>query len=63
VRVSPDVVLGAKKTVLSVHEYGQTTAGFVIEGPEKTRMIDSLLQAQIDYQAFQKNDPAWIKKR
>jgi hypothetical protein len=63
VRVSPDVVLGAKKTVVSVHEYGQTPAGVVIEGPEKTRMIDSLLQAQIDYQAFQKNDPAWIKTR
>ena len=52
VRVSPDLVLGAEKTLVSVGDY-------VLE--EKTEMLDSLLQAQMDYQSSKKNDPTWVK--
>ena len=54
VRVSPDLVLSADKTIVSV-------GGHVLT--EKTEMIDSLLQAQLDYQSSRKNDPTWIKGR
>jgi len=63
VRVSPDLVLGASRTLLSVSAYDSAKRRFFIQGPEKTRMIDSLLQSQMEYQSSQKQDPTWIKKR
>ena len=63
VRVSPNLVLSAPRTLVSVHPYGSITSGTQIEGPKKTRMLDTLLQAQLEYQSSAKNDPAWIKGR
>lgn len=36
--------------------------GIVIEGPEKTRFFDDLVQAQLDYQQKAKADPTWTKR-
>lgn len=63
VRVSPDLVLGAERTVVSVGVYGKKDAQIIVQGPEKTRMIDSLLKSQMEYQAFRKQDATWIKVR
>jgi hypothetical protein len=62
-RVSPNLVLGAPRTLVSVYPYDKITSDTQIEGPGKTRMLDSLLQAQLEYQSSAKNDPAWFKGR
>ena len=33
-----------------------------LEGPEATRMLDTLAQAQLQYQRQAKTDPVWRKK-
>ena len=63
VRLSPDLVLGAKETRLTVSTYGSSAPHLTLQGPEETRMLDTLLQSQLDYQSGQKSDPAWIKGR
>jgi len=60
VRVSPDLELGAGQTAVSVAAYG-AAHGTLLEGPGKTRMIDCLMQSQLDYQSGRKTDPTWIK--
>lgn len=63
VRCAPDLVTGAEKTVLSLAPYRGGAEPFRIEGPEKTALLDSLLQAQQAYQGQNKADPAWRKGR
>lgn len=68
VKVRPDVKLGASHTVLelmpSVTPKGQCPESVtMIEGPEKTKMFDIMVQAQIDLQRNAKTDPTWIKER
>lgn len=68
VKVRPDVKLHAPHTVLelvpSVAPKGECPrAVAVIEGPEKTKMFDTMIQAQIDLQRNAKTDPTWIKER
>lgn len=64
VKVPPDVVTGAEHTVLElVPALGETELRIKICGPEKTKMFDSLVQAQLDYQQSSKADPVWIKRR
>lgn len=65
VKVSPDVVTGADHTVLELRpDYisAGLQKGFVIEGPEKTRFFDDMVQAQLDYQQKAKADPTWTKR-
>lgn len=65
VKVSPDLVTSADHTVLELRpdyiKCGEKK-GFVIEGPEKTRFFDDLIQAQLDYQQKAKADPTWTKR-
>lgn len=65
VKVSPDVVTGADHTVLELRpDYisAGLQEGIVIEGPEKTRFFDDMVQAQLDYQQKAKADPTWTKR-
>jgi len=64
VKIAPDVVTNAAQTELElVPDYitAGKQEGFRIEGPEKTKMFDDLLQAQLDYQQNGKADPVWKK--
>lgn len=66
VKVSPDVVTGAEHTILELRpDYiaAGHQNGIIIEGPEKTRMFDDLVKAQLDYQQKAKADPTWIKRK
>jgi hypothetical protein len=63
VRVSPDLKLDSDNTVLEIYDPGNPSETYVIQGPENTRMIDSLLQAQMEYQSQKKTDLTWIKGR
>lgn len=63
VRVSEDVVTGANHTILSLSPQGRPDESVRVEGPEKTRLFDSLLAAQLQYQSQAKSDPTWIKGR
>jgi len=62
VRVAPNCATGADRTVLSVAPF-EKTDGQILTGPVATRMFDSLLEAQKQYQANAKNDPVWNKTR
>ena len=65
VKIAPDVVTNAAQTELElVPDYitAGKQEGFRIEGPEKTKMFDDLLQAQLDYQQNGKADPVWKKR-
>ena len=65
VKISPDVVTGAEHTVLElIPDYitAGKQQGIIIEGPEKTRFFDDLVQAQLDYQQKAKADPTWTKR-
>lgn len=66
VKLAPDVVTGAKRTVLELIPdpvaSGSFKKGFRIEGPEKTQLFDDLVRAQIDYQQNGKADPVWKKR-
>ena len=62
-RVSAALALNSSETILKISDYGNPKPHLLIKGPEKTKLVDSLLLAQLDYQSGQKTDPAWIKKR
>ena len=62
-RVSEQLELNSSETVLKISDYGNPEPHAIIQGPEKTKLVDSLLLAQLDYQSGQKTDPAWIKTR
>jgi hypothetical protein len=68
VKVPDDVVTDADRTVLELlpalpPKIKDEREPILIEGPEKTRMFDLLLQAQLDYQTLSIKDPCWIKGR
>jgi len=68
VKVRPDIICNAPATALELVP-GVVPAGTVpktalrLESAEKTLLFDLLLQAQCDFQATGKTDPAWIKRR
>jgi hypothetical protein len=68
VKVRPDVCISASATVLELvpsvagHEQCPEAAA-VITGPEKTRMFDLMVQAQLNLQQTSKTDPTWNKVR
>lgn len=61
VRVSPDYVCGAERTRLAVGPPGASPL-LELEDPAATRMLDTLVQAQRQYQSQAKTDPVWRKK-
>jgi len=68
VKVHPDIHCGSGTTELelvpSIVPTGQPLkAAATISGPEKTRLFDSLVEAQIAFQKTGKTDPAWVKRR
>ncbi len=65
VKVDPNIQTNAPATVLELRpECGADRSGpVIIAGPEKTRLFDDLVRAQLDYQQTAKTDPTWIKRR
>lgn len=68
VKVRPEVQVNAPATVLELVpgtvERGQCPdVAAVFTGPEKTRMFDLMVQAQLDLQQTAKTDPTWHKTR
>lgn len=69
VKISPTIVCNAEATELafvpSITATGDISSNIVttIRGPEKTRLFDSLVQAQVAIQSTLKTDPTWIKSR
>lgn len=63
VRVHPQVRTGAPATSLALmRSVGDRAPVAVVTGPEKTRLFDTLVEAQRQFQMTGKTDPAWIKK-
>lgn len=60
VRVSNDYVCKAEKTRLSVGPPSGPPL-LALDGPKATRLLDTLVQAQKQYQGQAKNDPVWRK--
>ncbi len=61
VRVAPDYQCSEKETAA----YISTPSGLLlmrVTGPDKTRMLDDLTQAQMAYQREAKTDPIWNKR-
>ena len=66
VKISPDVKTSAEHTVLELRpDYisAGIQEGIIIEGPEKTKFFDDMVQAQLDYQQKAKADPTWTKRK
>ncbi len=67
VKIAPDVVLKAPRTVLELRPdciaAGRELPGYVIDDPAKTKFFDDLVQAQLDYQQNSKADPVWTKRK
>ena len=64
VKLDPKMLTGAEHTVLElVPSMGDSPLTLKICGPDKTKMFDSLLRAQLEYQQASKADPVWIKSR
>lgn len=61
VRAAEELVCGAEATKVTVKTRDGKTAE--LEGPQTTGLFDELLQAQMDYQKYQKADPVWNKQR
>lgn len=65
VKVHPQLVTSAKNTVLElVPGIGnkQLEKKIEISGPDKTKLFDDLVQAQVEYQQTSKADPVWMKR-
>ncbi len=62
VRLSDDLKVGADRNVLCLKHYGKDHS-YLIEEENGTKLFDSLLEAQFDYQSQKKNDPTWVKGR
>ena len=68
VKISPNIKFNAPETELaylpSVFFTGDIVPSAVatISGTEKTRLFDSLIEAQIQFQGASKKDPTWVKK-
>ncbi|PLX30859.1 MAG: acyl carrier protein [Clostridiales bacterium] len=66
VRVDPDIKVSAPATVLQLRSgfgYEGEVETITLQGPEKTKLFDDMLRAQLDYQKTSKSDPTWIKRR
>lgn len=68
VKIAPQIITSADATSLElvpgIKRPEQTHAcNITIEGPVKTRMFDLMVEAQLEYQQTQKNDPSWNKQR
>lgn len=69
VKIRPDLALGAPATVLHLVSGAPVIDGkvpvpaMILEGPEKTRFFDIMVQAQRDLQDNAKTDPTWTKGR
>ena len=68
VKVARDLETGASATRLKLvpgvpADEAKGGEPIIIEGPEKTRLFDVLVEAQADLQKSAKTDPAWIKRR
>lgn len=66
VKISPHIKFNTDATELTyfpsvVEDYQNFSAIAVIKGPEKTRLFDSIIEAQLQMQSSSKQDPAWIK--
>jgi len=66
-KVPDDVVVDADRTVIELlpaiipKDYDEEP--IYVEGPEKTKLFDLLVQAQLDYQTLSVKDPCWTKNR
>ncbi len=61
IRIDPNVVLGADTTqILVSNPEGELR---ILKEPAETELFDSLLNAQMEYQASCKRDPVWLKGR
>ncbi len=64
VKVAEDVMLSAPHTILELRpSLGASNTSYIIEGPQKTKLFDDMVKAQLDYQQLSKKDPTWIKGR
>ena len=68
VKVARDLETGASATRVKLvpgvpADEAEGSEPIIIEGPEKTRLFDVLVEAQADLQKSAKTDPAWIKRR
>ncbi len=63
VRPAQDIQLGAAHSIASLVPFGSNPSSTFLQGPSKTHLLDSLLQAQMAYQSQCKTDPAWTKPR
>mgnify|MGYP004448571971 FL=1 len=64
VKVAPNVITGANATVLELvpdRMHAPNAETFTINVPEKTKLFDDLVKAQLDYQQNGKADPLWKK--
>lgn len=62
VRVSEDVKVNQAKTILCLKHYNSDKY-YDMDNENGTKLFDTLLESQLDYQMQKKNDPAWIKRR
>ena len=64
VKVAPNVITGANATVLELvpdRMHAPNAETFTINVPEKTKLFDDLVKAQLDYQQNGKAEPLWKK--
>lgn len=61
VRVSENFVPGGKTRVKLIPDARQEQ-GIILEGPEATMLLDSLVEAQKNYQKNPKRDGTWVKR-
>lgn len=65
VRIGERLETGSERTVLELvtrTEDGMVKRSTIVKDPEKTKLFDDLVQAQLDYQQMGKTDPAWRKR-
>ena len=65
VKVAPNVETNAEKTVLELVPdklQAPNAPTVIIDNPQKTKLFDDLVQAQLDYQQNGKADPVWKKR-
>lgn len=68
VKVAPDIKTSAEVTMLELIPgiklpNTEEERPIALWGPEKTRLFDLLVQAQLDFQQTGKSDPVWTKRR
>lgn len=68
VKIAPNIVTSADVTKLELVSgikmpKKAEESNITIDGPVKTKMFDLMVEAQLQYQQTQKNDPSWNKQR